>query len=83
MATVVKNPDNSLTVTPTPSDLKVIVRWAQETGRTPAKQFEDVVNGFLTNKRNDYRNIDGPTMREKYEALTPAQQAQVDAILGG
>lgn len=82
MATVVKNPDNTLTVTATASDQKVLVRWAQERGRTIASLFEDVVNGFITNKRNDYRNIDGPTMREKYEALSPAVQAQVDALLG-
>jgi hypothetical protein len=82
MATVVKNADNTLTVSPSTSDQKVLVRWAQDTGRSVANQFEDVVNGFLQSKLTAYRNADGPTMRAKYEALTPQQQAQVDAILG-
>lgn len=81
MAQVVKNPDNTLTVTFTAKEKKLIQRWATDTSRTEAAQFEHVINGFLQNKLNDYRNLDGPTMRVLYEALTPAQQADVDAIL--
>jgi len=81
MAQVVKNPDNTLTVTFTAKEKKLIQRWAADTGRTEAVQLENVINGFLANKANDYRNIDGPTMRDKYEALTVAKQAEVDAIL--
>ena len=81
MAQVVKNPDNTLTVTFTAPEKKLIQRWAADTSRTEAAQLEDVINGFLQNKANDYRNLDGPTMRQKYEALTAAKQASVDAIL--
>jgi hypothetical protein len=42
---------------------------------------EEIFNGFLLDKRNDYLRVDGPTMRERYEALSPAQQAEIDAIL--
>lgn len=85
MAQVVKNPDNTLTVTLSAREQKLVKRWAdeQQPVRTPQAQFEDVVNGFLANKANDYRNLDGPTLRDRYEALTAAKQAQVDAILNG
>jgi hypothetical protein len=82
MATVIKNADNTLTVTPTAGDQKVLVRWAQDTGRSVAATFERAVNEFITNKRIDYRNADGPTKQDKYDALSPAVQAQVDALLG-
>lgn len=83
MAQVVKNPDNTLTVTLNAKEQKLLKRWGDEQlpPRNVGAQFEDVVNGFLQNKANDYRNIDGPTLRDKYEALTPAKQAEVDAIL--
>jgi hypothetical protein len=82
MAQVVKNPDNTLTVTLSPLEQKVLLRWAAEKAIPPAAQFADVVNGFFANKINDYRGLDGPTMRDKYDALTPTKQAQVDTLLG-
>lgn len=82
MAQVIKNADNTLTVTLTPMQFKVLQRWAADTNKSVAAIFEDVINGFITNKLNDYHGVDGPQMRAKYEALTPTQQAQIDTILG-
>ena len=82
MATVIKNADNTLTVTLILLEQKVLLRWAAEKSITPAKQFEDVVNGFFANKINDYRGLDGPAMRDKYDAVTPTKQAQIDTLLG-
>jgi hypothetical protein len=81
MASVVRNADNTLTITCTLWEQRVLVRWAQDNGRSVANQVEEIFNGFLIDKRNDYLRVDGPTMRERYEALTPAKQAEIDAIL--
>jgi hypothetical protein len=81
MASVVRNPDNTVTITFVAWEQRVLVRWAQDNGRTVANQVEDVFNGFLVNKRSDYLQADGPTMRERYEALSAAKQAEIDAIL--
>lgn len=82
MAQVTKNANDTFTVTFSAREQKVLKRWGDDHSRTKAQQLENVINGFMANKANDYRGVDGPTMRDKYEALTPAQQAQVDALLG-
>ena len=82
MSQVVRNPDQTLTVTLTTLEQKVLLRWATDSAKSPAAQFEDLVDAFLRNKANDYRSLDGPIMRDKYDAATPAIRAQVDALLG-
>jgi len=82
MATVIKNPDDTITVRLTPGENQLLIRWAAEKEHTPAEQFKDLINGFLQNKRNDYRGLDGSAKQNKYDALSPTQQAQVDALLG-
>lgn len=86
MAQVTKNPDDTFVVTLTTREQKTLDRWRAEPPapggpRTKAKQMELMVDGQLAAKTAEYRAADGPTMRDKYEALTPALQAQVDAIL--
>lgn len=82
MSQVVKNPDDTFTVTFTVGEQKTLKRWSEDHSRTKAGQLEDVINGFMQNKRNDYRGIDGPTMRDKYDALPAEIQLQIDALLG-
>jgi hypothetical protein len=82
MAQVVKNPDNTLTVTLSPLEQRVLVRWAADRASSVAAQFADALNGIFANKINDYRSLDGPSLLDRYNALTPAKQAQIDTILG-
>lgn len=81
MSQVIKNADDTFTVTFTAREQKTLKRWGDENTRTKAAQLENVINGFMANKRQDYRGLDGPTMRDQYEALTAEQQAAIDAIL--
>lgn len=83
MAAVVRNADNTFTVTPTATEARVIVRWGQESGVPPAQIVKQILDGQIDARLSDYRREDGRPMREKYEALTPAKQAQVDALLDG
>lgn len=83
MVTVIRNANGTYTVTLTPRGEQILLRWATEQSRNRANQLEEVIKGFMQNKAQDYRQIDGPTMRDRYEALTPEQQAQVNTILNG
>lgn len=78
---VTKNADNTLTVTATAKEQKILKRWADESARSIAKQVEVLLDSFLQTKAREYLQADGPTMRAQYDALTDAQRAQVDAIL--
>lgn len=84
MAQVTRVADDQFTLNLNNKESTLVKRWGDEQvpTRTRAQQLEDVIKGFLQNKANDYRLIDGPTLRDKYEALTPEQRAAVDAILG-
>lgn len=82
LAQVARNAaDDTFVVTLNAKAHKALKRWGDETAISKAKQLEDILAAFLQNKINDYRGLDGPTLVDKYDALTPAQQATVDAIL--
>jgi len=85
MAQVIKNADDTFVVTLTAKEQKTLQRWSNEprTGGpvSKAKQLEMVIDSDLAQKASEYLAIDGPTLRQKYEAATPAVQAQVDALL--
>ena len=81
MATVVRNADGTYTVTLTARAEKTLQRWAKDQSRTRANQLEEVISAFLRNKTQDYRQLDGPNLHDRYDAATPAVQAKVDALL--
>lgn len=84
MAQVVRNGDDTYTVTLTPREQTVLKRWGDEFSPTRAKaaQMAFLLSGELASRSNDYRSQDGPRLRSLYEAATPSVQAQVDALLG-
>lgn len=84
MAQVVKNADDTYTVTLTGLEQQVLKRWGvdQAPTRTKPAQLEFVITGQLASLANDYRTQDAPKIKRLYEAATPAVQAQVDALLG-
>mgnify|MGYP001617072333 CR=1 FL=1 len=84
MAQVIKQPDDTYVVTLTPLEQQVLKRWGldQVPQRTRPQQMEFVWTGQLASLANDYRAQDAPKLRQRYEAATPAVQAQVDALLG-
>jgi hypothetical protein len=84
MAQVTKQPDDTYVVTLTAGEQQALKRWAadQLPQRTKAQQLEFELTGQLASLANDYRAQDAPKLRQRYEAATPAVQAQVDALLG-
>jgi hypothetical protein len=83
MATVTRNPDQTATVTLATPERRALVRWANEAGRTPEQQLRELIEAALTARIQMYLATDGPTRQQQYEALSPAKQAEVDAILSG
>ena len=90
MAQVTRNPDDTFLVTLTTREQKTLQRWSNDPGtgppiapRSKAAQLEAVITAALQDKAISYRALDGPTMRDQYDALAPTKQAQVDAILSG
>jgi endonuclease I len=84
MATVVRNPDATYTVTLTAREDKILNRWGDEMVpvRNRPKQLEAIIGDALLSRNNDYVGVDEPKRREKFRAATDAVQAQVDALLG-
>lgn len=78
---VIRNADDTFTVTLSPQAQAVLKRWAADAGRTRAGQLADVITTALRRKAREYLAIDGPPMASKYAALPADQQAAVDAIL--
>lgn len=88
MATVTKNQDDTYTVTLTAKEQKTLKRWSEEPmpgseSRTKAAQLERLIHGELKLKAEAHQSVDGPKLREKYDAATDEQRAEVDAILNG
>jgi hypothetical protein len=84
MAQVVKNADDTYTVTLTAVEQRVLKRYGDEQAppRAKAASVAFLITSDLASLANDYRAQDGPKLRALYEAATPAVQAQVDALLG-
>ena len=57
-----------------------LARWATSNSRNRANQLEDIIQAFLRNKINDYRNADGPSLAAQLAAMTPEQRAIVDPV---
>ncbi len=67
-------------VTLSPRADACLQRWADQSGRNRANQLEDVVRSQLRSKLNEFAAMDGPTLVEKYNAMTAGQKAIVDPI---
>jgi hypothetical protein len=83
MASVSRNQDGSFRVELSAAEGRVLVRSAQEAGVNPASKFQQVLDAHLDARRAEYQRQDGGPMREKYEALSPEKQDEVDALLNG
>jgi len=81
MATVIRNPDNTLTATLTAKEKKAAQRWADDHVRSVEAQVESELTSLFLGWVKHYREVDGLTKIEQYNALTQAKQAEVDAIL--
>lgn len=67
----------------TRTEARVIQRWAQLEGKTPVQTVADYLTAHLEHRRDEIIRTDGQTKQQQYDALTPAKQAEVDALLDG
>jgi len=81
MATVIRNADNTVTVTFTAAEQRAIAKRAQSAEQTPVQLIAHLLTGRLAEWIARDVEEDGLTRQQKYQALAPEQQAQVDAIL--
>lgn len=83
MASAIRNADQTFTVTLSAIEQRIVTRASQTASVPAAAVMAQLIEEHLRALYNGYRRLDGDSMQERYDALTPAQQAQIDAILGG
>jgi len=84
MATVIKKPDDTFIVTLDLKEQKTLNRMGSERPApqfNKAEQLQEEITNLLLLRAQTYRAIDGPSFRDKYEALSPTKQAEIDVIL--
>lgn len=82
MAGVVKNANDTYTLTLSAFEQKTLKRRADEHDRAKAEHLDVVITQEIGNWATHYRNADLPTLRERYEAAGVDVQSQVDTLLG-
>ncbi len=83
MSAVVKNQDDTFTVTLSNKEIKTLERWAVDQGRTKAKQLESMIEQAIRDKSRDYYTDPVvPELQDRYRNASPAVQNQVDTLLG-
>ena len=76
MATVVKNPDGTYTVTPTPEEAAIVARDPQVPSRLP-----DVIAAAATRAIESVHEQQRVGLQKLYPALTDNERGRVDTVL--
>lgn len=82
MPQVIKNADDTFTLTLSNKEMRVLERWSTDFNRTKAKQLEWAIDKQIQDKGRDYQTAPVvPKLQDRYNNASPAVQNQVDALL--